>query len=155
MRLEECVEIRAPREVIWDVIADADRHPLFMAGLTRWDVQNGSAMQCGTRINMRMTVGSAQVGSVIEMTEFDPPADLAWNSVTGIDQRGRWRLREIAPDRTKVTLRLTYQAPGGLVGWIVDQVAARDVRRNLRRSVEALKEQVEAGVEHARARRAG
>ena len=137
------------------MIADAERHPLFMTGLTRWEVQNGAEMRCGTRINMRMKVGSAQVGSLIEVTEFDPPADLAWNSVTGIDQRGRWRLREIAPDRTKVTLRLAYQAPGGLVGWIVDQIGAREVRRNLHRSLEALKEHVESGVERARARQAG
>ena len=155
MRLEECVEIAADRQVVWDLLAEADNHPLFMAGLTRWDVQNGSAMGCGTRINMRMTVGSAQVGSLIEITEFDPPADMAWNSVTGIDQRGRWRLRECGPGRTKVTLRLAYQAPGGVLGWIVDQIGARDVRRNLRRSVETLKEQVEAGVAPGRARRAG
>src|SRR3954454_23049586 len=155
MRLEECVEIRAPREDIWDVIAEADNHPLFMAGLTRWDGQNGPDMRCGTRINMRMKVGSAQVGSCIEVTEFDPPADLAWHSVTGIDQRGRWRLREVEPGRTKVTLRLAYQAPFGLLGWVVDQIASRDVRRILNRSLESLKDQVESGVAHDRARRAG
>jgi len=155
VRLEESVEIRAPRDVIWEVLADAERHPMFMAGLTRWDVQNGPEMRCGTRINMRMKVGSAQVGSLIEVTEFEPSADLAWNSVTGIDQRGRWRLREVGPDRTKVTLRLAYQAPGGLIGWVVDQIGARDVRRNLRRSVESLKDQVEAGVGRAPAPRAG
>lgn len=155
MRLEECVDINADRQAVWDVIADAERHPEFMAGLTRWDVKNGPAMECGTRINMRMTVGSAQVGSLIEVTEFEPPADMAWHSVIGIDQRGRWRLREVEPGRTKVTLRLAYQAPGGILGWIVDQIGARDVRRNLRRSVEALKEQVEADVGRARAPRAG
>lgn len=155
MRLEECVEIRASREQIWEVLADADRHPMFMAGLTRWDVQNGPAIQCGTRINMRMKVGSAQVGSLIEVTEFEPPADLAWNSVTGIDQRGRWRLREIGHGRTKVTLRLAYQAPGGLLGWIVDQIGVRDVRRNVRRSLETLRDQIEAADVRARAPRAG
>ncbi|HEV3354775.1 MAG TPA: SRPBCC family protein [Acidimicrobiales bacterium] len=155
MRLEHCIEVNAPRQAVWDLLAEADSHPLFMAGLTRWDVQNGPAMGCGTRINMRMKVGSAQVGSLIEITEFDAPADMAWNSVTGIDQRGRWRLREAGPGRTKVTLRLAYQAPGGLLGWVVDQVGARDVRRNLRLSLDRLKEQVEAGAGHARARRAG
>lgn len=155
MRLEECVEIRAPRGDVWDVIADAERHPLFMAGLTRWDVENGPDMTVGTRINMRMKVGSAQVGSLLEVTEFDAPADMAWNSVTGIDQRGRWRLREIGPGRTKVTLRLAYQAPGGLLGWVADQIGARDVRRNLRRSLDTLKDQIEAGAGRARAPRAG
>ncbi|TMK89165.1 MAG: SRPBCC family protein [Actinobacteria bacterium] len=154
MRLEECVEIRAPREVVWDAIADAENHPLFMAGLTRWDVKSGPEMSKGSRIDMRMAVGSAQVGSLIEVVEFDVPADMAWTSVTGIDQRGRWRLRERGDNCTKVTLRLAYQAPGGLAGWVTDRVAAGRVRRNLRRSLQALKEQVESGVEHARGRSA-
>ena len=155
MRLEERVEIDAPRTAVWDTLADTERHPLFMAGLTRWDVKNGPSMKLGARIEMRMAVGSAQVGSLIEVVEFDAPADMAWTSVTGIDQRGRWRLREVGPDRTKVTLRLAYQAPGGLVGWLTDRVAARGVRANLRRSLDALKGQVEAGAERARGRRAG
>ena len=155
MLLEECIEIRAPRDEVWDFIADADNHPLFMAGLTRWDVKKGKHLKKGSRIDMRMSVGSAQVGSLIEVVECDAPADMAWTSVTGIDQRGRWRLRERGDNCTKVELRLAYQAPGGIVGWIVDQIGARDVRRNVRRSVEALKEQVEAGAERGRARRAG
>ena len=65
---------------------------------------------------MRMRVGSADVGGLVEVVEFDAPGDLAWTSVTGIDQRGRWRLRETADGRTRVTLRLAYDAPGGLLG---------------------------------------
>ena len=155
MRLEECIEIRAPRAEVWDFIADADNHPLFMAGLTRWDVKKGSRLKKGSRIEMRMAVGSAQVGSLIEFVECDAPADMAWTSVTGIDQRGRWRLRERGDRCTKVTLRLAYQAPGGLAGWITDRLASRGVQANLRRSLVNLKEQVESGVERARARRAG
>ena len=48
----------------------------------------------GARYSMRMHVGSADVGGLVEIVEFDEPADLAWTSVTGIDQRVRWRLRE-------------------------------------------------------------
>lgn len=155
MRLQECVEIQAPRQEVWDYISDAENHPLFMAGLTRWDVKKGHKLKKGSRIDMRMAVGSAQVGSLIEVVECDAPGDMAWTSVTGIDQRGRWRLRECGRDRTRVTLRLAYQTPGGLLGWLVDRVAVRDVRGNVRRSLDALKDQVEAGVEHGRARRAG
>jgi uncharacterized membrane protein len=63
-----------------------------------------------------MRVGSADVGGLVEIVEFDEPADLAWTSVTGIDQRLRWRLREADDGRTKVTLRLAYDAPGGVFG---------------------------------------
>src|SRR5438874_10291388 len=120
MRLEDCIEISTPRQAVWDTIADADLYPTFMAGVTRWDVKPPASMGLGARIDFRMAVGSAQVGSLIEVVEFDEPADLAWTSVTGIAQRGRWRLRELAPDCTKVTLRLAYQSPGGPLGWIAD-----------------------------------
>ena len=41
-----------------------------------------------------MRVGSAEIGGLIEIVEFDEPGDMAWTSITGIDQRARWRLRE-------------------------------------------------------------
>ena len=51
---------------------------------------------------MRMRVGSADIGGLIEIVEFDEPADMAWHSITGIDHRVRWRLREADDGRTKV-----------------------------------------------------
>ena len=48
----------------------------------------------GSRYRMRMHVGSADVGGLVEVVELDENRDLAWTSVTGIDQRGRWRLRD-------------------------------------------------------------
>ena len=66
----------------------------------------------GARYRMLMRVGSADVGGLIEIVEFDDGRDLAWTSVTGIDQRGRWRIRETPDGRTRVTLRLSYGAPG-------------------------------------------
>ena len=72
-----------------------------------------------------MRVGSADIGGLVEIVECDEPADLAWTSITGIDQRGRWRLRETPTTAArKVTLRLSYGAPGGLLGMIADRVSA-------------------------------
>ncbi|MGI9094573.1 MAG: AMP-binding protein [Thermoleophilaceae bacterium] len=97
----------------------------------------------GSRFSMRMHVGSADVGGLIEFVECDPRADLAWTSITGIDQRGRWRLRETSGGDTRVILRLSYGAPGGLLGLLTDRLAAGEVRHNLRASLENLKARVE------------
>ena len=75
---------------------------------------------------MRMRVGSADVGGLVEIVEFDEPADLAWTSITGIDHRVRWRLRETDDGRTEVTLRLSYDAPGGLLGMVADRYRCPD-----------------------------
>ena len=75
--------------------------------------------------------------------EFKEQRDLAWNSVTGVDQRGRWRIRE-RPDGSHVELRLQYGVAGaGISGWIAEQLASRTVQGHLRRSLRQLKRQVE------------
>ena len=38
--------------------------------------------------------------------------DLAWIGITGVSQRGRFRLRDTADGRTQVTFRLAYESPG-------------------------------------------
>ena len=80
---------------------------------------------------MLLRVGSAEVGGLIEVVEFARDADLAWTSITGIDQRGRWRLRPANDGRTTVTtLRLSYGVAGsGIWGWLADHVSAPDRAR--------------------------
>ena len=99
----------------------------------------------GSRFSMRMRVGSAEVGGLVEVVEFDAPGDLSWTNVTGIDQRGRWRLRETSDGRTRVTLRLSYEAPGGILGMISDRVSAPMVARNLEQTLDNLQREVEGG----------
>ena len=57
-------------------------------------------------------IGSVPVGGVIEVVEFDDTRDLAWIGITGVSLRGRFRLRDAGDGRTKVTFRLSYEAPG-------------------------------------------
>jgi uncharacterized membrane protein len=78
------------------------------------------------------------------VVEWDEECDLAWSSVTGVDQRGRWRLRAQPDDHTHVELRLAYGVAGsGILGWVAEHVAAPTVRGHLRRSLQQLKRQVE------------
>ena len=93
---------------------------------------------------MLLRVGSAEVGGIVEVIEFDEARDMAWTSVTGLDQRGRWRLRERPGGRTRVELRLSYGVAGaGFFGWIAERVGAPTVRGHLERTVRQLKRQVE------------
>jgi uncharacterized membrane protein len=69
---------------------------------------------------------------------------MAWTSITGIDQHGRWRLRRRAESRTHVELRLAYGVAGsGPLGWLAERLAAPTVTENLRRSLQQLKRSVE------------
>jgi uncharacterized membrane protein len=144
MRIRVATEIDAPRALVWDYLMSAGGWRQFMDGLTRWEAEQGTRGGVGARFAMRMRVGFIELGGIVETTEFDRPCDMAWTSVTGVDQRGRWRLRELGGGRTQVELRVTYHAPGGLVSLLADRVAYPTVRGHLERSLRELKRHVEA-----------
>jgi uncharacterized protein YndB with AHSA1/START domain len=144
MRVCATIEIAAPPAAVWEHVTDPSRYLHFMAGVTRWEVADDGAPGLGARYRMLMRVGSAEVGGLIEVVEWNEECDLAWTSVTGIDQRGRWQLRAVDDGRTHVELRLAYGVAGsGLLGWLAEQVGAPTVRGHLRRSLQQLKRQVE------------
>ncbi len=149
MRVGAHIDIAAPAELIWRFVTDPTRTLHFMSGITRWEVASPERDRgMGARYRTLMRVGSAEIGGLVEVVEWDEPNDIAWNSVTGIDQRGRWRLRERSFDahhpRTDVEVRLSYGVAGaGIGGWIAERVAAPTVRGHLRRSLQQLKRQVE------------
>jgi uncharacterized membrane protein len=152
MRVGASIDISAPPEAVWEYVADPGRYLHFMSGVTRWEVVSDDPQGLGARYRMLFRVGSAEVGGLIEVIEWVPPRDMAWTSVLGLDQRGRWRLRERPGNRTHVELRLSYGVAGaGIFGWVSEQVAAPTVRGHLQRSVRQLKRQVEHEQQRRRA----
>jgi uncharacterized membrane protein len=146
VRVNSQIVVRAPRSAVWDTITDAEAYLDFMAGITRWEVDDGgdSKLGLGSRVRMLIRVGAAQVGGLIEIVECSQGSDLAWSSVTGIDQRGRWRLRNAGDGLTRVELRYSYGVAGaGIAGLVAERVAAPILSRRLRRSLVSLKLHVE------------
>ena len=130
---------------VWAIISDPTRALSFMSGVTRWEHLEDSPHGLGARYRMLLRVGSAQVGGLIEFVEWDPPRELAWTSITGVDQRGRFRLRPgAAAGQTRVEIRLAYGvAGGGLSGWLAERLAAPTVGAHLRRTLQQLERLVE------------
>jgi len=144
MRIRESIDVGAPAAAVWDVITDPVQLLYVLHNSTLWEPVDEPGGGIGARYRTRMRVGSAEVGGLVEIVEWDPGRDLAWTSVTGVDQRGRWRLRERVPGRTHVELRFAGGVAGaGLGGWLAEQVAARFIGDNTRRSVVLLKQYVE------------
>ena len=144
MRISECVTVAAPPDDVWEYITEPENYLRFMSGVTRWEVEGPERSGLGARYRMLIRVGAAEIGGLIEVVEFRPTGDMAWNSVTGIDQRGRWRLRKLGKDRTRVEFRMAYGvAGGGITGWLSEIASAPTMGRHVRRSLHQLKRQVE------------
>jgi hypothetical protein len=70
---------------------------------------------------------------------------MAWSSVTGIDQRGRWRLRDTSDGGTRLEFRFAYGvAGGGIWGLVSERVGALWLRSNFKTSLQNVKRAVEA-----------
>ena len=149
MRATASRTLAAPMDKVWSIVTDPECALLYMSGVTRWEVVGDQPAGLGARYRMLFRVGSAEVGGLIEVVEWRPPSEMAWTSITGLDQRGRWRLREAPGGRTRVELRLAYGVAGsGLFGWVAERVAAPTVSNHLRQSLQ----QLERLVEHERLR---
>jgi uncharacterized membrane protein len=144
MRLNESIVISAPPTRVWDYLADPSNYLHFMSGVTRWEVAGEQRSGLGARYRMLIRVGSAEIGGLIEIVEWKEDRDMAWSSVLGVDQRGRWRLRELPDGRTRVEFRFAYGVAGsGIPGWIAELFAAPQLGGHLRRTLQQLKRRVE------------
>jgi uncharacterized membrane protein len=139
MRVERRCVINADRDVVWKIVGDPDCYPSFMTNLERWESANDQSSGVGARYTVHWKIGSVPVGGLIEVVEYDEGRDLAFVGITGITLRGRIRLREGGQGQTKVTFRLSYQAPGGIFGYIADRIAVRQVGRTLAGTLKSLK----------------
>lgn len=140
MRVGGSTQVAAPIDRVWEIVSDPTRALSFLSGVTRWEVDGEQASGLGARYRVLFRVGAAEIGGLVEVVEWDPPCELAWTSVLGVDQRGRWRLREDARGRTRVEMRLAYGVAGaGLSGWIAERLAAPTLRRQIRRTLQQLK----------------
>jgi acyl-CoA synthetase (AMP-forming)/AMP-acid ligase II/carbon monoxide dehydrogenase subunit G len=137
MRVERDIRIDAPPERIWELVSNPDNYDSFWHGLTRLERKNDE-QGLGARFALRMRIGSADIGGLIEIVECDEFADMAWTSITGIDHRVRWRLREADDGRTKVVLRLSWDSPGGLLGSVADRIGAPMVATTLEQTLKNL-----------------
>jgi uncharacterized membrane protein len=144
MHIEESIEIEAPREEVWKLVSQPERYEEFMFA-SHWSPVDGEPAT-GPRARFKLTieVRSIDLGGLVEVVEWDPPHEFSWTSITGIDQRGRWILRD-CPAGTKATVRASYQVPGGVLALVASQLSKPLIRRDLRRSLGALKDTVEGG----------
>ena len=58
MRIEQKVTVDAPRHLVWEYVTDPANYPVFMDGLTRWEVAGDRDTGLGARYRMLLSVGA-------------------------------------------------------------------------------------------------
>jgi carbon monoxide dehydrogenase subunit G len=144
MRVDESIRIAAPREDVWRFVSQPDCYSEFMVNSSWAPVAGEPTSGARARWNIAIGVGSIDLSGVVEFVEWDPPHEFSWVNITGIDQRGRWILRDCGTE-TQATLRVSYQVPGGVLALVASQLGRPLLRRDLRRSLEGLREAVSNG----------
>lgn len=144
MRVERRITLNADPDTVWKVLEDPDGYPALLPHLQRWEPVTKGPPGVGSRYTVMWEIGAIPVGGTVEVVEFDTARDLAWISITGVTQRGRFRLRAAGSGRTTVTFRLAYHSDGGILGLIADRIASRQVGRSLAESLINLQHLVES-----------
>jgi ribosome-associated toxin RatA of RatAB toxin-antitoxin module len=129
MRVTRSITMNVPGDSVFGLVSDPNRYPEFFQGVTRWKpLSEGTGV--GARYRVLMQVGSIEAGGTVCVKEWEFPTDIAWESETGIRQRGRWSIDE-RPEGTTLTLEVEYALSGGPAGWLVERITSRIVGRHV------------------------
>lgn len=143
MRIEVRRPVAATPAEAWDLVSD----PCQIGGLSDTliveELEPGTKPGAGARYRALLRVGPVPVGGNVEIIEFDPPGDMSWTTLTGVDHRLRIRLRHRHGGGSWLTVRFAYDTPG-LFGGVVDVVSFATVRRAINGLVDDLVARIEA-----------
>jgi uncharacterized membrane protein len=132
------IDINAPRERVWDVLADVTRWPEWTASMQGVRYVTGEQLVPGSRVQIQQPRMPALVWDVTEVRsgEF-----FAWTTrISGLTTVATHQLRERPAGGVIVTLGI--QQRGGMA-WLIGLLAGRIMRRYVRMEAEGLKRRCE------------
>lgn len=127
------VEIDAPQEAVWEVLAAPELWPRWTTSMTQVTVLDGKFGH-GTQVR---TVQPGLRPAVWTVTEFRPGNRFTWTSrAPGVTTTGEHVVIPIDPDRTRLSLRLWHS--GGLAR-VVSLLFGKRTRRYVALEADGLK----------------
>ena len=130
MRIAQKITIDRPPADVFKLVGDPARYPSFLAGMTTWKPVTAQTQGIGARFRVLMKVGSVQVGGVVEVVRWEDDECIEWTAVQGVRQSGRWLLSP-TDGGTELSIELDSDIGGGLIGKLVERLAAKTLIRNL------------------------
>jgi carbon monoxide dehydrogenase subunit G len=142
MRIETRRHAAATPDEVWAVVSDPCVIGALSDTLIVDELEPGTKPGVGARYRALLRVGPVPVGGNVEIIEFNPPRDMAWTTLTGVDHRLRVRLRDRSEGGTWLSIRFSYDSPG-LLGGVADVVSYPMVRTAIHELVRHIVTRVE------------
>src|SRR4051794_39264122 len=90
IKLERSITVERDPEHVFALISDPLRFPEFFSGITKWELCSEKQRGLGAEFRVLMRAGSVEAGGVIRVSDWVEPRTIAWKSIQGIHQQGRW-----------------------------------------------------------------
>jgi uncharacterized membrane protein len=135
------VMINAPVEVVFEYVYNHENTTKFMEGLKTWE-PIGELKGLGTLFRLEIQAGPTTFGCEAEITELVWDKLIRWESRSGISNSGAW-LVESDGTSTTAHFEQEFVLPGGIAGELLAKTMEPLINNQTRRSLNALKQQVE------------
>ncbi len=130
IEIARTIRIARPPEDVFALLSDPERFPQFFSGVTCWEPLGEQRLGVGARYLVLFRAASVQAGGIVGVVLWDPPHALGWQSESGVEQAGRFRVGP-APGGSDLSIELEYRLPGARpVAWLAEHIARRLVDRH-------------------------
>ena len=135
--------VDAPIETTFQYVDDYTNATKYMKDLVVWKPTGKVVHGIGAEFAVGMKAGPKVLESTIHFTEWKENHAMAWESVSGLQQTGRWAFRKRG-EKTEATFTMEYELGGGIAGKVLAKAVEPVIQMNIESSVKELKKQVEA-----------
>ncbi|WP_248491490.1 SRPBCC family protein [Tsukamurella sp. PLM1] len=125
-------------------VADYRTVPQWFFGISRFAPQGEKDYGLGATYDSAVKIGPKEIGSVVEVTEFDEGRLITLTSIAGFKTASRWRFTAIGENRTELAVEFTYELPGGLAGKALGMIIEPFAVQAVKASEAALRSQLES-----------
>lgn len=144
-KTEESVVIDRPIKEVWDFLDDPNNQTMWQSNVEKFEQVDDGPRQVGTKFRGVTRVAGQSVEWTAQTTEYDPPRANAFQSIEApMSFRGATTLEPVGDDATRVTYRLEADNFGGFFGKLADPIVNRMYSRDVKASLDNLKEILES-----------
>lgn len=142
---EESVIIDRPLREVWEYASEPSNQTVWQSNLAGFELVDAERPQVGARTRGTTRLAGKNFEWTAEYTEWEPPRRASFRSIeAAFDFEGTITAEDVGNDATRVTWRIQTETLGGFFGKLADPVVNRMYARDVRASLENLKEVLES-----------